>query len=59
MPLIQNIAIGVLYIVGIPVIGACGVALLYWLNGQKSKLNFSLREKPKASQWGTTELEKK
>ena len=59
MTLIENIAIGVLYIIGIPVIGACGVALLYWLNGQKSKLNFRLRKKPKASQWGATELEKK
>lgn len=55
MTLIENIAIGVLYVVGIPVIGACGVAVLYWLNGQKSKLNFSLRKKPT----GPTELEKK
>jgi hypothetical protein len=50
MTLIQNIALGLAYIVGIPVIGACGVAALYYFNGQKSKLNFRLRGEKKPNE---------
>ena len=45
MTIIQNIAFGLAYIVGIPVLSVGCVALLYYINGQKSKLNFRWRKK--------------
>ena len=40
MWIVQNVLLGVLYMVGIPVLGGIGVAGVYWLNGQKHKINF-------------------